>query len=86
MRLKHIVLISSLLIAVPASAADWKTSVDERADALATQLKGTHDYHGYLALQYADKALDEKSQHDTAVAIQFIKMAEQEAAKVGGKQ
>jgi len=71
------------LAALPATAADWKASVDDRADALSAQLKGVHDYHAYLALEYADKAVDERSQHDLAVARQFMAMAEQEAAKAG---
>jgi len=83
MRLTPCLLAIMLLAALPASAADWRLSVDDRADALAAQLKGEHNYHAYLALQYADKAVDERSQHDRAVAKQFMAMAEQEAAKVG---
>ena len=85
MKLRYALLASLLLAAVPASAADWKASIDDRADALSAQLKGSHDYHAYLALQYADKAVDERSQHDLKVAKQFMNMAEAEAAKVGGK-
>jgi len=73
---------TALTLAQPASASNWKLSVDDRADALSQQLKGVHNYHAYLALQLADKALDESSQHDLRVAQQFIQMAEEEAAKV----
>ncbi|MDX8413097.1 MAG: hypothetical protein R8J85_03330 [Mariprofundales bacterium] len=83
MRLTPCLLAIMLLASLPASAADWKVSVDDRADALAAQLKEAHDYHAYLALQYADKAVDERSQHDLVVAKQFMAMAEREAAKVG---
>ena len=86
MKHKPVLLAALILAATPAAyAANWKTSIDERADALAAQLKGSHDYHAYLALQYADKAVDERSQHDLKVAKQFMNMAEAEAAKAGGK-
>ncbi len=61
-------------------------SVDERADAMNAQLQGNNSYHAHLARQLADVASAEKAQHDTAVAKQFIDMAEEEAAKAGGAQ
>ncbi len=86
MKKQHLFLTILMLTATPTTyAADWKASIDARADALSAQLKGSHSYHAYLALQYADKAVDEKSQHDLNAAEQFIRMAESEATKAKGK-
>ncbi len=82
MKQKIVMLFLALLVSTPAVAADWRMSVEERADALSARLRGVHDYHAYLALQYADVAVEERSQHDLPAARQFMAMAEREAAKV----
>jgi len=83
MNIKTSLLAASLLFAIPASAASWSASIDDRADALTQQLKGSHNYHAYLAKSLAGKASEEAGQHDIGVARRFMMMAEQEAAKAG---
>ncbi len=77
----------ALLMSVgTASAASWMDSVDDRADALATQLKGNNSYHAHLARELADVAMEEKSQHDISVARAFMAKAEENAAQAGGSK
>jgi len=73
-----------LVCAGSASAASFTVSVDERADTLATQLKGNNSYHAHLAREFADVAMEEKSQHDISVARAFMAKAEEYAAQAGG--
>ncbi|MDQ6951429.1 MAG: hypothetical protein Q9M26_07170 [Mariprofundales bacterium] len=83
MNIKLGLLAAALLFSLPVSAANWGASIDDRADALSQKLHNSHDYHAYLAINLANKAAEEKDQHDTEVAKRFMQMAEQEAAKVG---
>jgi len=69
-----------------ASAASWTVSVDDRADALNTNLKGNSSYEAHLARELASVAAEEKSQHDVQVAKSFMSMAEEHAAKAGGSK
>jgi len=65
------------------SAESWRNSVETRADALSASLQGNHSYEANLAREFADIALDEKSQHDTDIAKAFMTKAEEHAAKAG---
>jgi len=68
-----------------AAAAGWTVSVDDRGDALTAQLKGNNSYQAHLARELSSIASEEKSQHDVQVAKAFMDMAEEHAAKAGGK-
>jgi len=67
-----------------ASAGTFGDSMEERAAAVRSQTEGLNNYHAYLARELAMIAGAENSQHDGADRV-FMKMAEQEAAKAGGK-
>ncbi len=83
--MKAILLLFTLFaFALPATSAGFFASLDERADAMNAQLEGKSDYHAYLARELADIAFEEKSQHDTGVAKEFMSMAEEHAAQSGG--
>lgn len=71
--------------AVPANAGIF-TSIDERAEQIAAQLQGNESYEAHLARELASVALEEQSQHDTAAALEFIRMAEDHAARAGGSK
>ncbi len=60
--------------------------VEERAEALNAQLKGNNNYHAHLARELADIAEIEIGQHDINTARAFIEIAEEHAAKAGGKK
>jgi len=78
--------VAMLLFAGSASAASFAVSVDERADALETQLKGNNTYKAHLARELAGVAVEEKSQHDITVARTFMSKAEEYAAQAGGSK
>ncbi len=78
--------VAMLMCAGTASAGAWTDSVDERADALTSQLKGNNSYHAHLARELADVAMEEKSQHDIDVARAFMNKAEEHAAQAGGSK
>jgi len=61
-------------------------SVEQRSQALDTQLKGNHSYHAELARELASIANDEVGQYDTQVGQAFMKKAEDEAKKAGNNQ
>ena len=86
--MKRIILLTAAmcLFAGSATAAGWGVSVDDRAEALNTQLEGNHSYHAYLARDLADIATEEKAQHDSDVARAFMNMAEEHAAQAGGSK
>ena len=86
MKYIHILAVSMLVSAGTASAASFTTSVEERADVIQTQLKGNNSYKAYLARELADVALEEKSQHDIAIARAFMDKAEVYAAQAGGEK
>jgi len=83
--MKSIVFIITLFVfALPAQSAGMFSSIDNRTDAMNAELKGNNSYHAHLARALADAAADEKSQHDTGVAKEFMRMAEEHAAQAGG--
>lgn len=75
---------AALMSVSPATAGIFPNSIEERAAAVREQTEGVHTYHAYLARELATIAGVEKSQHDGADR-QFMNMAEEEAAKAGGK-
>ncbi|MDQ6976371.1 MAG: hypothetical protein Q9M22_07395 [Mariprofundaceae bacterium] len=82
--MKRLFLLTALCcLATPAVAGVLFDSVEDRAAAVSQQVAGHHDYYAFLAIQFADIAEEEKSQHDIAVAKYFIGQAEQAAAKSG---
>ncbi|MDQ6978915.1 MAG: hypothetical protein Q9M09_01920 [Mariprofundaceae bacterium] len=82
--MKRLFLLTALcLIATPAMAGVLFDSVEDRVEAVNAQVQGHNDYYGYLAIELAKVADEEKSQHDIAVAKYFIAQAEQAAAKSG---
>lgn len=88
--MKSIFIASGLFAAVllsftpPASAGIFGQSMEERTAAVRAQTEGLNTYNAYLARELAMIAGAEKSQHDAA-SSEFIKMAEEAAAKAGGK-
>ena len=70
---------------LPAQAGLFST-IDDRANQVSEQTKGNNSYHAHLARELADIASEEQSQHDTPAALEFIRMAEDYAAKAGGGQ
>jgi len=85
--MKIILLICTLFaFALPASSSDFTTSVEDRAEAINAQLQGNNSYHAHLAREFASIAEEEKMQHDTSVAKEFMHMAEEHAAQAGGAQ
>jgi len=66
-----------------ASAAGF-AGVEDRAETLNAQLKGSHNYHAYLAKELASIAEMEIGQHDLTAARSFMEMAEEHAAQAGG--
>jgi len=86
--MKRLFLLATLCcMAAPAMAGTFfNDSVEDRAAAINQQVAGHGDYYGYLAMQFANVAEEEKSQHDIAVAKYFIAKAEQAAAKSGAKE
>ena len=75
-------LLTLFAFALPAHA-NWLDGTDERGEKLEAQLKGNNSYHAHLARELAAIASEEKSQHDLEAAHEFIKMAEEHAAKAG---
>ena len=83
--MKFIIIMFTLCtFAIPASAAGLFTSIENRSDTMNAQLEGKNDYHANLARELADIAIEEKAQHDTSVAKEFMRMAEEHAAQSGG--
>jgi len=88
--MKYILVASGLLVASlmtltpPAMAGMFGPNFDERAAAVRAQTEGVNNYHAYLARELAMIASAEKSQHDAADK-EFLKLAEEAAAKAGGK-
>jgi len=78
-----LLILTLFAFSLPANAGMFST-IDDRANHISAQLEGNHSYHAELARQLANVALEEKAQHDTPAAIEFIKMAEDHAAKAGG--
>lgn len=60
-------------------------SIEERAKAVNAQIAGQQNYHAYLAKELIIAAKAEKNQHDTKVAKAIMSLAEEHAAKAGGK-
>ena len=89
--MKSIVIASGLFAAVlmsftpSASAGIFGETMEERAEAIHAQTEGVHNYHAYLARELVSIALDEQSQRDSADR-EFMKLAEEAAAKAGGKE
>ncbi|ATX81341.1 hypothetical protein Ga0123462_0466 [Mariprofundus ferrinatatus] len=84
--MKKILLLFSLLaFAMPAQAGMF-TSIEDRAQQLRSQLEGNNSYHAHLARELTKVALEEKAQHDTSVAKEFMRMAEDHASQAGGAQ
>ena len=82
--MKNILLLFTLCaFALPANAGTM-TSIEDRADAMSTQLAGNNSYHAHLARAMANIAIEEKGQHDMEAARAFIKMADRHAASAGG--
>lgn len=84
MRIK-ILLFTILAFALPANALAFQ-SVEDRGRAIRAQLEGNESYDAHLARKLASIANAEKAQHDIEAAHQFIKLAEEHAAKAGGGQ
>jgi hypothetical protein len=82
----NLLAVAMLMCAGTASAGSWTDSVDERADAVVSQLKGNNSYQAHLARELASVAVEEKSQHDIAVARAFMNKAEEHAAQAGGSK
>jgi len=88
--MKSIFIASGLFAAVlmsfapSASAGIFGETMEERATAIRAQTEGLHNYNAYLARELVSIALDEQSQRDRADSA-FMKMAEEAAAKAGGK-
>ncbi len=83
--MKHgIWLVGACLLAAPATAGDFFSSVEDRVAAVQQQVRGKNDYQAHLAREFANIADEEKSQHDVAVARYFIALAEKAAARAGG--
>jgi len=78
-----LLLFTLFAFSLPAHAGMFST-IDDRANQISAQLQGNHTYHAELARQLANVALEEKSQHDTPAAMEFIRMAEDHAAQAGG--
>lgn len=82
--MKRLLLLASLcLVASPAMASGLFAGTDDRADAVVEQVKGNNDYHAFLAIQFANIAVDEKDHFDAPAAKYFIERAEAAAAKSG---
>ena len=79
-----LLLITLFAFSLPASAALF-VSIEDRSDAIAAQTQGNNSYHAHLARELAVIAVVEKGQHDLEAAKEFIKLAEEHAAKAGGK-
>jgi len=71
-----------MIFASPAMAMSFP-SVGDRAEAVRAEVGKAHNYHAYLATQFASIAESEIYDHDLRAAKEFIKMAEEEAAKAG---
>jgi hypothetical protein len=88
--MKYIFVASGLfvasLLAIPPSAMAgmFGPNFDERVAAVEAKTEGLNNYHAYLARELAMIASAEKAQHDAADK-EFLKLAEQAAAKAGGK-
>jgi len=82
MRIK-ILIFTILAFALPANAFSFE-GVEDRAQAVRAQLEGNESYDAHLARKLASIANSEKAQHDLAAARQFIRMAEEHAAKATG--
>jgi len=77
-----------LLLASPAFAGPLgllDKSIEERADAVNTQIAGQQNYHAYLAKELINAAEEEKSQGDIKVAKAIMSLAEEHAVQAGGK-
>ncbi|MDX8391838.1 MAG: hypothetical protein R8K53_04635 [Mariprofundaceae bacterium] len=89
--MKYTFIVSGLFAAIlmsftPQVSADiFSNSVEDRATAVRTQAGGMQSYNAYLAVELANIAESEVSDHDLSAAHEFIKMAEESAAKVRGK-
>jgi len=77
-------LFATFLMSITPATAGIFTGIEERTAAVHEQTEGMDNYHAYLARELAMIAGAEKSQHDCADRA-FMKMAEEEAAKAGGK-
>lgn len=85
MRIK-ILILTILAFVLPANAFSFE-SVEDRARNIQAQLEGNESYDAHLARKLASIARAEKAQHDIEAAHQFIRMAEDHAAKAtGGEQ
>ena len=82
--MKKILFLFSLLAFALPTQADAFTSIEDRAHDLRAQLEGNNSYHANLARELTKVALEEKAQHDTGVAKEFMRMAEDHAAQAGG--
>ncbi len=60
-------------------------SIEERAATVSAQIKGQQNYHAYLAKELTIAAKAEKNQGDVKVAQAIMSLAEEHAAKAGGK-
>jgi len=78
-------MIALFAFSAPAMAGLEFISIEDRAESINASLEGNHSYHAELAREFANIAEGEKAQHDLGVAKEFMKMAEDEAAKAGGK-
>jgi len=77
-----------LLLASPAFAGPLgllDKSIEERADAVNTQIAGQQNYHAYLAKELITAAKAEKYQGDVKVAQAIMSVAEKHAVQAGGK-
>jgi hypothetical protein len=89
--MKYGLLVSGLLaillttFTTPLTAGE-SASVDQRAAAVRTEVNGLTTYNAYLALELANIAVAELTEHDKTGADEFIQAAEEAAAKAGGKQ
>ena len=81
--LRIILILTMFAFALPANAFLFE-GVDDRARNIQTQLEGNESYDAHLARKLASVARAEKAQHDLEAARQFIKMAEEHAAKATG--
>lgn len=88
--MKHILVASGMFVAVlmtltpTATAGIFGPSFAERVAAVNARTEGLNNYQAYLARELAMIASVEKGQHDAADKV-FLKLAEEAAAKAGGK-
>jgi len=73
-----------LMFSSPAYAVELYTDTDAQAEAIQERLKGNYDYNSLMAVKLTHIAVEEKGQHDLPAARQFMRLAEEYAAKAGG--